>query len=178
MPRIIYSLFLLLACTLFGCVSDKEPEGANLQVGDEMPVFSVTLNNGEEISSISLKGKVSVIVFFNTGCRDCQQELPVIQELWKLYKDNEEVVIVPIAREEKENKINEYWQQNGLTMPFSPQPDRRIYNLFATSQIPRIYIVGPHGLITASFDDSDMPSLDTLEAQIKLYIFSTPTSKL
>lgn len=167
MIRLFQSFFLMIVCTTTGCISENDPEGPSLGVGDSLPEFSVTLNTGETVSSSDLKGKHSAIVFFNTGCGDCRQELPVVNQLWDHYKDDPEVVILPIAREETEEEISEYWAESGFTMPYSPQKDRSVYNLFASSVIPRIYIAGPDRKITAAFDDSDMPDLEKLIAELE-----------
>lgn len=168
MIRILYVVFMLLVCSTQGCISDNEPQGSSISVGEALPSFSVVMNNGETISNSSLTGKVSVIVFFNTDCGDCRKELPVIQQLWEQYKQDESVSIIPIAREESELKIQKYWHDNNLSMPFSPQENRMVYNLFAPSVIPRVYVANPHGIITAIFDDDkNLPSLETLEMAIE-----------
>ena len=166
MFRIIYSLLMMIVCTTTGCITDDEPKGPSLSVGDPLPQFSVTMNTGEEISTQSLKGKVAVIVFFNTGCSDCRQELPVIQKLWEEYEQNLTVKIVAIAREENEAEIKQYWNENNFTLPFSPQDTKEVYSLFAPSVIPRIYITNPEGIITFTFDDSHLPSLSSLQEAI------------
>lgn len=154
---------------LTACINDEEPDGGNLSLNDNLPLFSVIMNNGEEISTQSLKGKIGVIMFFNTNCSDCQKELPVIQDLWDIYKGDNDVMIVPISREEGIQEIIEYWTENNLTLPFSAQENRDIYSLFAKSIIPRIYISNSEGTIVFMSGDEDMPSLtlliDTIEAQ-------------
>ena len=157
----------LLAAGLFvtqGCINDEPQKGAALGVGDPLPPFSVAMSNGENFSTQSFIGKIGVIVFFNTGCKDCRQELPEIEKLWQEYKDNESVLIIPIAREESEREIKNYWEANDFKMPFSPQENREVYSLFATSIIPRIFISNHQGIIVFSSDDTDMPSYSTLSS--------------
>ena len=48
-------------------------------------------------------------------------------------------IYICIAREEGEADIVAYWEANHLTLPVSPQPDRRIYSLFASVGIPRVF---------------------------------------
>lgn len=158
---------MMFVCTSTGCVTDDDPKGPSLSVGEPLPQFSVAMNNGEIFSTTSLAGKIPVIVFFNTGCSDCRKELPVIQQLWEKYQDSTEVVILPIAREETEEEILQYWNENNLSMPFSPQDNKEIYNLFAPSVIPRIYIADKSGKIIYSFDDSYLPSLEELISDIE-----------
>lgn len=158
---------MLFVCTTQGCVTEDEPQGPSISIGEYLPEFTIEMNTGDIVSTSSLKGKVPVIVFFNTDCSDCRKELPVIQKLWEKYRDDKDVEIVPISREESKKEIEKYWIENGFTMPFSPQDNREVYNLFAPSIIPRIYIADTNGIITAAFDDSDMPSLDYLISSIQ-----------
>lgn len=177
--RWLMALACIMALTCGGCVTDDEPKGASLEVGDILPPFSVTMNyvtqsssgsisigSTSTVSTTSLAGKISVIVFFNTGCGDCQKELPVVQELWNEFSYNPFVEIFTIARDENEKDILNYWQKNGLTLPFSPQPNRDVYELFASSGIPRIYIADTRGEITAIFTDSPLASLQELSDEI------------
>ncbi len=66
---------------LVSCVTDSDPVNSGVAVGDSLPHFAVTLNNGHTLATDSLKGKISVITFFNTSCRDCRKELPEIDKL-------------------------------------------------------------------------------------------------
>ena len=94
----------------------------------------------------SLQGS-TVIIFFNTGCKDCQRELPELNAYYLRHRDEPGFRMVAIAREESEESISAYWLEHGLSIPYSPQTDRRIYNLFATSIIPRIYFCSD-GIVT------------------------------
>lgn len=158
--KFAFSLILLLAIP--SCVNDDDPDPGSLKVGDSLPAFSVTLNTGETVTSESLRGKVPVIVFFNTSCPDCQKELPVVQKVYKALTASPDVFIMAIAREEGAEAISAYWKENNLTIPWSAQPDRKVYNLFANSVIPRLYIADSKGIITASFGDTNIPSADQL----------------
>ena len=71
----------VILLTMSACIRDRIPEGADLRPGDRLPWFSVTMDDGSVLSTGDLAGKVSVIVFFHTGCPDCQAELPVIQRI-------------------------------------------------------------------------------------------------
>ena len=43
-------------------------------------------------------------------------------------------------------------------MPYSAQPDRKVYSLFASSIIPRIYAVDENLTIMDAFSDKGMPT--------------------
>lgn len=147
----------MLAAT--SCVTDDD-KVTSLEAGDAVPVFSVTMNDGSVVTSESLRGYRTLIVFFNTACADCRRELPVIQKVYE--KAPADARIVCIAREENEISIAAFWESAGLTMPYSAQPDRKVYSLFASSIIPRIYAVDENLIIMDAFSDKGMPTEDIL----------------
>lgn len=132
------SLMLLAA----GCVGEKEEPEWYLRPGDVLPQFEVTTIDGINISSADSYSAELVIVFFNTTCPDCQRELPAIQ---LQYEENrklpasEQSTYICISREEGVADVKRYWTENHLTLPVSAQTDRRIYSLFASIGIPRIF---------------------------------------
>lgn len=129
---------VILAFT--GCVNEGDEPAWSLQVGDRLPEFEITLNNGDVVTTESLRGSESVIVFFNTSCVDCRRELPEIQKLYNEFlMQNRPVRFICISREEGAASVAKFWEENNLTMPYSAQTDRRVYNLFASSGIPRLY---------------------------------------
>lgn len=151
-----WTCLFLMAFMLVGCVIDSHDEwddggsrGADLQVGDKLPSFFVEVVNGDSrrmFFSKALTGK-TVLVFFHTGCVDCQRELPLLNDYYLRHRDEVGFQMVAIAREESEESILRFWQQHSLSIPYSPQSDRAIFNLFASSTIPRVYICSPQGVI-------------------------------
>lgn len=158
---------LILAVSVLAvsaCIRDKIPEGAELGPGDRLPEFSVILDDGSVVSTGDLSGKVSMIVFFHTGCPDCQAELPVIQRIHDEFSP--EAAVLCISREEDASDIAEYWADNGLTLPYSAQKDRTVYSLFARMGVPRVYVSSGDLVIHSVYDDSPMATYEDLAADI------------
>ncbi len=148
-----------------GCVKDRE-RGADLKVGDALPDFEVVMSDGSVVTDEDLKGKVSMAVFFNTGCPDCQEELPVVQRIYDEYA-SKGVVFVLISREEGSDSISDYWEENGLEMAYSAQEDRSVYKKFAKSLIPRVYVNDRDGIIRYVFTDNPVPGYDELRSSLE-----------
>ncbi len=155
---------------LTSCIKDNEDqdEDWSLQVGDSLPQFTVTMSDGIQISTGDLTGTVSCIMLFSTTCPDCQQTFPVIQQLYQEYgigaggDSSETVRFVCISREEGNDIVSQYWSENDLTLPYSAQENREVYNLFATRTVPRVYISDPGTVIRASYTDSPIPTYDEI----------------
>ncbi len=149
-PFITYIVSLLLV--MGSCVGEKEEPEWVLKAGDRLPEFEVTTLDGERISSEDSFTRTLVIVFFNTTCRDCQREFPVVQAQYEenmMLPESERSQYICIAREEGAADIEQYWTDNHLTLPVSPQTDRSIYSKFASIGIPRIFYA-KDGIITKS----------------------------
>lgn len=150
---------------LSSCINDDPTEGADLKVGDRIPDFSVNMNDGSTVTGESLRQGVSVIVFFHTGCPDCQVTLPEIQNIYNEYSGRG-VKFALISRDERSGSIDAFWEKAGLDMPYSPQKGRDVYELFATITVPRVYICDD-GIIKAIFTDNPNPKYEDMDAVLK-----------
>ena len=161
MKRIIYLITAFLS--LSSCIYDS-PEGADLAIGDTIPDFTVIMNDGTEVSAQMLRNTPSCIMFFHTSCPDCQKALPVMQEIYDEFAPKG-VSFALISREEVEVDIEFFWKKKGLKMPYSAQEDRSVYEKFAKTRIPRIYI-SKDGIIRHIFTDDPVPSYDDLKSPL------------
>lgn len=160
-------LFMMAACVLaaVSCIyDDSSEEEFELKVGDRIPDFTVKMTDGTEVTGASLRNGVSLIMFFHTDCPDCQGTLPSVQRIYDEFLD-EGVSFALISRSQLKKDIQPYWDKQGYTMPYSPQEDRAVYNLFATSRVPRVYIC-KDGVIMSFYTDDPIPTYEELYSDI------------
>ena len=159
--KILFSLLIILSA--ISCIKEDEPVSADLQVGDTIPDFIVQMNDGTSVSGAQLRKGISVIMFFHTGCPDCQKTLPSVQQIYQEYGDN--VCFALISREQGNDEIAPYWESLGYTLPYSAQTDRNVYHLFASSRVPRVYVC-KDGIIRYMYDDDPVPSYSDLNGNL------------
>ena len=148
--RVFMMAFLLVGCTIDDHKDSPDPDESSLiRVGDCLPSFSVDYitNDGTGVFSTGRLTGQTVIVFFHTSCSDCQRELPELNDYYLRHRSEQGFQMVAIAREEGMESIAAFWQEKQLSIPYSPQVDRRIFNLFATQTIPRVYICSSEGIV-------------------------------
>ncbi len=175
----IWFLAALLMTACGGCSAiddkvdgDEVMDADSLVVGDQLPAFEVTMNDGSVVRTADLKGQPSVVVLFSVDCPDCRHELPEVQKLWdrsrlgELTGIGKPLPIVLIARKNTAEDIEPFWKFSEFTMPYSPQPDRKVYSRFAPSRIPRIYISDASATIRVAYADTGMPTAETLTEEI------------
>ena len=144
----------MLAClVLWGCGSIHEEDDVveRIVVGSRVPIFSVNVVDYEGLTTSFSTNRLygeTVIVFFSTQCKDCQRELPELNDYYLKHKDDDGFQMVAISRAEGEQSVADFWSANNLQIPYSAQEDRKIYDLFASSVIPRVYFVSSSGIIT------------------------------
>ena len=150
MFRVLIMVFFLVGCTIDEHENTPDPDESNLiKVGDHLPSFSVDVitEDGTSVFSTERLTGQTVIVFFHTTCSDCQRELPKLNVYYLAHRDELGFQMVAIARDEGQETIESFWQAHQLSMPYSPQNDRRIFSLFATQTIPRAYICSAEGTV-------------------------------
>lgn len=160
----IASIMALAACGPF------EPEFADyrpIQQGDPLPEFRVTDLEGFNWTSTYLShlGKVVAIVFYNTECPDCREEMPVLVKVNRALKDAS-VQFLGIARESGETETIRMMQEFGITFPLCPQNDRKVFELFAPSRVPRIYITDTTGVVRFIHTDEPLATEEELLQEI------------
>lgn len=152
------SVLAVMAILLLSCCRLPSPE--ELEVGDRMPSFSVTVSDGTVITGDSLSRGCALVGFFNTACPDCRVELDVLQEFWDRYSP--EVSFILISREEGEYSVAAYWEAHGYDMPYAAQTGRGAYSHFSSSGIPKVYMT-VDGRILAVYGDDPVATLEDLE---------------
>ena len=150
-PKLSLVPFLILIVGLSGC-SPKAPEptpeeATRVHVGDPAPAFEGLLMDGTPFSLEAQRGKVMVLSFFATWCPPCREEIPYLErEVWTAFKD-EDFAMVAIAREHEASELPEFISQMEMTFPVLPDPDRKIFSLFADAFIPRTVVIDPEGRV-------------------------------
>ena len=159
---------LVTLLTSVSCIFEKPDPEFELKVGDRIPDFTVQMSDGTVVASSQLREGAALIMFFHTSCPDCQNTLPSVQKIYDEYKD--EMAFVLMSREQEKGEIESFWKERGYTMPYSPQKDRKIYNLFATSRVPRVYIC-KDGKIASCYTDDPIPRYEELVSDIRSILY-------
>ena len=148
------------------CIDEEEPTEEVVTVGQRLPDFEVTTNDGTSVTGDMLRSTPSVVMFFHTSCPDCQQTLPRIQRLHDTHA-GKGVRFALISREDGEASVASYWEEHRLTMPYSAQDDRSVYELFAYRRVPRVYVSDATGTVRYIFTDDPIPSDEMLDEAMR-----------
>lgn len=167
MKKILF--IALLFCFSFGY---SQEETTLVKKSEQVPEFEFEKSQGKTQNISELKGKTVLITFFATWCGPCRKELPHIQsEIFNKYKADPNFELIILGREHSWDEVNKFKAENKFTMPFYPDPERKIYSKFATQFIPRNFLISPKGeLIFSSigFEEKDFKALrEAIEKELK-----------
>ena len=144
---IFFTAVVLLSISCNNTIEIQDEYQSNIVEGDKVPQFQVVNVDGSLLSSNELLGKRSIIVFFIISCPYCRALMPVVEDVWLNTKEFEDVSIIPVGRGETVQSIGTYWESENLTMPAFIDTNRKMYDKFAETGVPRIYISDKNGIV-------------------------------
>lgn len=114
------------------------------------PVRSVFFQDGEgnRIDAANLEGKVVFINFWATWCPPCIAEMPSINKLYDVYRDNENIVFIMADVDSKYEQSVKFMEDKNLSLPVHV-PAGEIPGDWLGGAIPTTVILDKKGAIAA-----------------------------
>lgn len=132
----------LLVILAFGLLRSQQ---GPISIGNNVPDFTLTTFDGEQISLKDHQGKVVVINFWASWCKPCEQEAAELEEAWLYYKPHGDVVFLGVDYVDTETEAMAYLEKFNISYPNGPDLGTRISQAFRISGVPETYIVGRDG---------------------------------
>ena len=139
----------------------------------QAPAFAFEVKPGTKHQITDYKGKVVLLTFFATWCGPCRAELPHIEkDIHQKYADNPNFELLIFGREHDWETVNKFKNDQKFSMPFYPDPERKIFSLYASQNIPRNFVIDKKGNIvyaSVGFNEEDFAKMKAeIEKQLKL----------
>ncbi len=164
----IWSLSLILISSCQTKTPD-DTRGYIINIGDQVPEFTMTMVNGESISINDLKGKVVVLQFTASWCSVCRKEMPHLEkEIWQVFKD-EDFMLIGVDYDEPLEKVIEFQKKMKTTYPMALDPNADIFGLFANkkSGVTRNVVIDKNGKIVFLTRLFDKEEFETMKEKIE-----------
>ena len=146
---------------------EREIEATTLiKVGQVAPDFSVEMLDGRTIKLSELRGKVVMLCFWATWCPPCRQEMAHLQEGVIDHFAGKDLVVLPISRGEKREVVEKFITDHGYTFGVGLDPERAIYDKYASNFVPRTFIINKRGKVTYRVAGYDEATAEAVNAAI------------
>lgn len=117
----------------------------NALIGQKAPDFSMTDLDGNPISLAGSAGKVLVLNFWFTTCKPCIAEIPELNEVYKKYSSNNDVVFASITFNKAE-EVEQFLEKYPIQYPVVVDA-KSICDLFSVRGFPTNIIIDKDGNI-------------------------------
>jgi peroxiredoxin len=162
MVRAVGLLISLLLCTLLGggCTSD-EPQ--RLKIGDKAPPFSITDLNGVQRSSDAWRGHPVILRFWDTECKYCRADTPIINSYFDTYQQRGLKVLYVAMGNETVERVENFISALDITFPVALDADNRLATDYQVRIVPQTIFISPEQkIITAVLGGLGNAELDEL----------------
>lgn len=135
------------------------------QIGAAAPAFHLTDLQGNPVSLESMQGKVIFLDFWAPWCAPCREELPVLDTLYKKYK-NEGFQVLAISLDASEASILKYLLKTPLTFPVMIDKKSDVADAYGFSGLPAGFLIDKHKIIRHRYVGFDKTFVATYEKEI------------
>jgi len=127
--------------------------------------FAAPSLDGSSVRLSSLKGKVVLVNFWATWCGPCVQEMPILEDLYRKYRDHGlEILAISVDEEEAQYKVGKFVKEHGLTFPVLY--DNGIGRLYQVGGYPTSLLIDRDGMVRLRFNIAEKRSLDAMVAEL------------
>ena len=139
----------------------KEKSTTDL-IGEALPNFTFETADTQQKTPADFKGKKTVYVAWASWCPDCQQELPILNELRKDYQDSVEFVLVNLlVKGETPEKAQAFLKEKGLEFNYYSDTEKSFQKALEIHSIPTMIFVDQEGKIKNVIDEvKDKATID------------------
>lgn len=148
----LLSLFVLgliggVGFAIYWIVFNQPGAQVSLQEGDSAPDFTLTGEDGTEVSLSQFQGKPVVLTFFDTGSEQCRSALVEMQTAYETYAA-QGFVALAVSSGESAEMVTAYKQELNLTFPVLLDADSSVKQRWGVNSAPSAFFVDEEGKIS------------------------------
>jgi peroxiredoxin len=127
---------IVLASTAFAAGSDGGPA----------PEFSLTALTGQTSTLSQYKGQVVMVNFWATWCGPCQQEMPLLDQMYKKYKPAG-FTLIGVNVDKEAPAVKELLARKPVSFPVLLDPANAVSKAYHVDEMPSSVIIDRKGEI-------------------------------
>jgi thiol-disulfide isomerase/thioredoxin len=123
------------------------PDRTPVSIGDPAPDFMFYTINNEEIRLSDYIGHKNVVLdFWATWCGPCRMEMPMLNDFYRRYSDQVEVIAITSEPKNKAREIAQFINGQEINFRVIHDASTGIQNLYPTRGIPYLVFIDTNGV--------------------------------
>ena len=112
----------------------------------QAPAFTLQSVDGKAVSLAQYKGDVVMINFWASWCGPCRQEMPLLDSIYKQYKDMG-FVLLGVNVEPDSHSANAWLKKTPVSYPVLYDPNSQVSQLYQVQAMPTTVIIDRRGIV-------------------------------
>jgi peroxiredoxin len=112
----------------------------------QAPGFTLRSLDGKLVSLAQFKGDVVMINFWASWCGPCRQEMPLLDNIYKQYKDMG-FTLLGVNVEPRASGANAWLQKTPVSYPILYDPKSQVSQLYQVQAMPTTVIIDRNGIV-------------------------------
>jgi cytochrome c biogenesis protein CcmG/thiol:disulfide interchange protein DsbE len=165
---LVAALLLLL---VWRTVREEEGEGLARAVAAGEPVtapgFDLERIDAEgRLSLDSLRGQPAVINFWASWCKPCEEEVPLLEQVWREHRD-EGLVVVGVDSQDFTGDARRFAERNGITYPLVHDGPGDVMRRYDLTGLPETYFLDRQGRLVCGHIIGGIHVNDEIEGKFR-----------
>ena len=139
-------------------------------VGDIPPPRLGVTRDGDDVETNQFAGKVLVVTFWASWCGPCRKELPLLEGIQRVAKDQVKVVAVNIEERDQYRRVARALES--LTISITHDYNKAAAEAYGVKGIPHMLIIGRDGRIQKIHRGYSEEGVDRIIAEINAALAS------
>lgn len=147
--KVLWTSFLCVFAALLisACSAEKSDR---LKIGDRAPAFAIVDLEGRRISSELWRGSPVVLRFWDTECKYCRADSPIINSYFNTYREQGLKVLYVATANETVERVRAYIEELDIGFPVALDKDGTMGRDYQVSLVPQTIFISPdQKIITA-----------------------------
>ena len=112
--------------------------------GGPAPAFTLTALSGEQSGLSQYKGQVVMVNFWATWCGPCQQEMPLLDQMYKKYKPAG-FTLIGVNVDKEAPAVKELLARKPVSFPVLLDPANQVSKAYHVDEMPSSVIIDRKG---------------------------------
>ncbi|MDP8986201.1 MAG: TlpA family protein disulfide reductase [Pseudomonadota bacterium] len=110
------------------------------------PAFTLTALTGQQAALSQYKGQVVMVNFWATWCGPCQQEMPLLDQMYKKYKPAG-FTLIGVSVDKEASAVKELMARKPVSFPVLLDPANQVSKDYHVDEMPSSVIIDRKGAI-------------------------------